>query len=172
MASDNELMQVLLDRVSTAQLSRRAFLYLTGAAGLGAAVSPGLVDKAFAAGENQTANRAKLEVAYDYIVIGAGASGAIVAGELSKTGAKVLVVESGGADTAPTISNPSAAVIASPTTRFRNAARIMRPDRSAHHRMKRTNRIVMVPFRSAFSLTVANSSSAIATGPVRRRFAW
>ena len=32
---------------------------------------------------------------------------AIVAGELSKTGAKVLVVESGGADTAPTIGNPS-----------------------------------------------------------------
>ena len=107
MASGNELIQGLLDRVSTAQLSRRTFLYLTGAAGLGAAVSPGLVDKAFAAGENQTANRAKLEVAYDYIVIGAGASGAIVAGELSKTGAKVLVVESGGADTAPTISNPS-----------------------------------------------------------------
>jgi len=39
--------------------------------------------------------------------VGAGASGAIVAGELSKTGAKVLAVESGGADTAPTISNPS-----------------------------------------------------------------
>jgi choline dehydrogenase len=44
---------------------------------------------------------------YDYIVIGAGASGSVIAGELSKTGAEVLVVESGGADTAPTISNPS-----------------------------------------------------------------
>jgi choline dehydrogenase len=44
---------------------------------------------------------------YDYIVIGAGASGSVIAGELSKTGADVLVVESGGADTAPTISNPS-----------------------------------------------------------------
>jgi choline dehydrogenase len=43
----------------------------------------------------------------DYIVIGAGASGSVIAGELSKTGADVLVVESGGADTAPTISNPS-----------------------------------------------------------------
>jgi choline dehydrogenase len=107
MASDNELMQVLLDRVSAAQLSRRTFLNLTGAAGLGAAVSPGMVEKALAAGENQTANRTSLEGAYDYIVIGAGASGAIVAGELSKTGAKVLVVESGGVDTAPTISNPS-----------------------------------------------------------------
>jgi choline dehydrogenase len=107
MASDNELMQTLLDRVSAAQLSRRTFLNLTAAAGLGAAVSPGMVDKAFAAGENQAANRSSLESAYNYIVVGAGASGAIVAGELSKTGAKVLVVESGGADTAPTISNPS-----------------------------------------------------------------
>jgi choline dehydrogenase len=44
---------------------------------------------------------------YDYIIVGAGASGSVIAGELSKTGAEVLVIESGPADTAPTISNPS-----------------------------------------------------------------
>ena len=44
---------------------------------------------------------------YDYIVVSAGASGSVIAGELSKTGADVLVVESGGADDAPTVSNPS-----------------------------------------------------------------
>jgi choline dehydrogenase len=44
---------------------------------------------------------------YDYIVVGGGAAGSVVAGELSKTGADVLLVESGGADSAPTISNPS-----------------------------------------------------------------
>jgi choline dehydrogenase len=44
---------------------------------------------------------------YDYIVVGAGAAGSVVAGELAKSGAEVLVVESGGADSAPTISNPS-----------------------------------------------------------------
>jgi len=44
---------------------------------------------------------------YDYIVVGGGASGSVVAGELSKTGAEVLVIESGPADTAPTIGNPS-----------------------------------------------------------------
>jgi choline dehydrogenase len=44
---------------------------------------------------------------YDYIIVGAGASGSVLAGELSKTGAEVLVVESGPADTAPTIGNPS-----------------------------------------------------------------
>jgi choline dehydrogenase len=44
---------------------------------------------------------------YDYIIVGAGAAGSVIAGELSKTGAEVLVTESGPADTAPTISNPS-----------------------------------------------------------------
>src|ERR1700721_3947772 len=53
------------------------------------------------------ANPAALRDSYGYIVVGAGASGSVIAGELSKTGAEVLVVESGGADTAPTISNPS-----------------------------------------------------------------
>src|SRR5258708_15819170 len=43
---------------------------------------------------------------YDYIIVGGGASGSVVAGELSKTGAEVLVIESGPADTAPTIGNP------------------------------------------------------------------
>jgi choline dehydrogenase len=52
-------------------------------------------------------NQSKPKRAYDYIVIGSGASGAIVAGELSKTGAEVMVVECGGEDTGPTISNPS-----------------------------------------------------------------
>jgi choline dehydrogenase len=107
MTNANETMQVLLDQVASGQLSRRRFLTVAGAAGLTAGFSAAIVDHAFAAGDNQAANQAKLEDAYDYIIVGAGASGAIVAGELSKTGAKVLVVESGGADTAPTISNPS-----------------------------------------------------------------
>jgi choline dehydrogenase len=34
-------------------------------------------------------NQSKPKPAYDYIVIGTGASGAIIAGELSKTGADV-----------------------------------------------------------------------------------
>ena len=110
-ANENEIIQSLLDRVASGRLSRRRFMTVAGAVGLTAGLGGGLlgamVDQAFAAGDNQAANQAKLEGAYDYIVVGAGASGAIVAGELSKTGAKVLVVESGGADTAPTISNPS-----------------------------------------------------------------
>jgi choline dehydrogenase len=44
---------------------------------------------------------------YDYIVVGAGAAGSVLAAELSKSGAQVLVIESGGPDDAPTIANPS-----------------------------------------------------------------
>jgi choline dehydrogenase len=44
---------------------------------------------------------------YDYVIVGVGASGAVIAGELSKIGADILAIESGGADDAPTISSPS-----------------------------------------------------------------
>src|SRR6202046_5744745 len=44
---------------------------------------------------------------FDYIVVGAGAAGSVLAAELSASGAEVLVVESGGPDEAPTIANPS-----------------------------------------------------------------
>jgi choline dehydrogenase-like flavoprotein len=107
MTNANEMIQVLLDQVASGVLSRHRFLTVASAAGLPAGLSGATVHQALAAGETQAANQAKVEGAYDYIVVGAGSSGSIIAGELSKTGAKILVVESGGADTAPTITNPS-----------------------------------------------------------------
>src|ERR1700680_4875340 len=44
---------------------------------------------------------------YDFIVVGAGASGSVLAAELSASGAQLLVVEPGDPDDAPTIANPS-----------------------------------------------------------------
>src|SRR5450631_2922027 len=107
MSNNHELMQALLDRVARGQLNRRQFMSAAALAGLTVALPGAMVQQALAASENQQVNQARLEGAYDYIIVGAGASGSIVAGELSKTGAKVLLVESGGADSAPTIPNPS-----------------------------------------------------------------
>jgi choline dehydrogenase len=44
---------------------------------------------------------------YDYIIVGAGSAGCVLAAELAASGAQVLIVESGGSDDAPTIANPS-----------------------------------------------------------------
>ena len=43
----------------------------------------------------------------DFIVVGAGAAGSVLAAELSASGAHVLVIEFGGPDNAPTVANPS-----------------------------------------------------------------
>src|SRR6266576_1313430 len=51
--------------------------------------------------------RASLRPSYDHVIVGAGAAGCVLAGELSASGAQVLLIESGGADDAPTILNPS-----------------------------------------------------------------
>jgi choline dehydrogenase len=52
-------------------------------------------------------NASNKEKRYDFIVVGAGAAGSVLAAELSASSAQVLVIESGGPDDAPTIANPS-----------------------------------------------------------------
>ena len=52
-------------------------------------------------------NTSNLKGQYDYIVVGAGAAGSVLAAELSASGAQVLVIESGGLDDGPTVTNPS-----------------------------------------------------------------
>src|SRR5882672_8213539 len=52
-------------------------------------------------------NESNDEKRYDYIVVGAGAAGSVLAAELSASGAQVLVIESGGPDDGPTILDPS-----------------------------------------------------------------
>ncbi len=53
------------------------------------------------------ANKSNEHKSYDYIVVGAGAAGSVLAAELSASGEQVLVIGSGGSDDAPTIMNPS-----------------------------------------------------------------
>ena len=59
-----------------------------------------------------TSNK-EIQSHYDFIVVGAGAAGSVLAAELSASGAQVLVIESGGPDDAPTIANPASGFIMS-----------------------------------------------------------
>jgi choline dehydrogenase len=102
-----EWIQILLDHAASGQSGAREFLKDVSAAAIAGGLSAPTVQQALTAGATQTLNRANAKRAYDYIVIGSGASGSVIAGELSKTGAEVLVVEAGGEDAGATITNPS-----------------------------------------------------------------
>jgi choline dehydrogenase len=103
---DAERAQSLLDMLARGALTRRRFIELMRAVGLGAAVGGFAVQAAAAAGENQQRRRRALRRGYDYIVIGAGAAGCIVAAELAETGAEVLLLEAGGTDEVPEVETP------------------------------------------------------------------
>lgn len=104
-----EQAQQLLDKLSRGQIDRRSLLRLAGAAGIGSLLAPLTLQEAAAAGATQLANRKALQAGYDYIIVGAGAAGCILASELSATGAKVLILEAGGDEEAAgeQVTNPS-----------------------------------------------------------------
>lgn len=101
-----EAAQQLLDRVARGTLGRRDFMKLAAATGIAALLGIGETEQAFAAGETQVANRRAIKASYDYIVVGAGAAGCIVAARLADAGAEVLLVESGGSDDSPQVTTP------------------------------------------------------------------
>ena len=73
-----------------------------------------------------TSNK-EIQSHYDFIVVGAGAAGSVLAAELSASGAQVLVVESGGPDDAPTIA--TVCERSSSARRCAGVSRIMRAPR-------------------------------------------
>ena len=78
------------------------------------------------------ANKSNEEKRSDYIVVGVGAAGSVLAAELSASGAQVLVIESGGPDDAPTI-RPAAA----PTGGLAACARHLRLPSGTRQRARR-----------------------------------
>ncbi len=95
---ETERREQVLDKISNGAIDGR---------GLTTMANPITADASFGTAEVQRTNRAALRGSYDYVIVGAGASGSVIAGELAKSGADVLLVESGGMDDGSTISNPS-----------------------------------------------------------------
>lgn len=111
MKTNNDL---LLERLEhsflNGKMSRRSFLAAALATGLmGIMPLRALADELENIRKVQSDKTAKLEQAYDYIVVGSGSAGCALVGTLAaKTDAKILLIEAGDWDAAPTVDDPRA----------------------------------------------------------------
>jgi choline dehydrogenase len=103
---DKELLARLCQRASRGQIERRSFLRLAGAMGLQAAFASALADSVAAAPVQE--RHRSIEAGYDYIVVGSGSAGSVVASRLAAGGQRrVLLVEAGTSDLgSPHLSSP------------------------------------------------------------------
>jgi choline dehydrogenase len=89
------------------EIDRATFVARAADLGLPATVVSEAAEKFLAIAANQTARRAALRSSYDYIVIGSGASGSVVARRLAENrNAQVVLLEAGGDDLKPGILIP------------------------------------------------------------------
>jgi len=103
-ASTGVKFALLEGQLLTRELDRSTFVQRATGLGLPAAAVSEAAEKYLAIAANQTARRAGLRSSYDYIVIGSGASGSVVARRLAENkDAQVLLLEAGGDDLKPGI---------------------------------------------------------------------
>ncbi|HSI56432.1 MAG TPA: GMC family oxidoreductase N-terminal domain-containing protein [Ideonella sp.] len=104
---NGDLINQLEDALYRGQLGRRQFLRLALAAGAGMATAQAMAQEGGDAAITQLYNARNLQPEYDYIVVGSGTGGSVVAGRLAaETDARVLVLEAGGTDQVPAVLNP------------------------------------------------------------------
>ncbi|HSW06142.1 GMC family oxidoreductase [Aquabacterium sp.] len=101
----------LLDQCETllskGRIERRQFMALAIGLGVGGAQATTMAEQALRVQQNQETLAKALRTRYDYIVCGSGSAGSVIAGELARrTGALVLLLEAGGTDLTPNVTNP------------------------------------------------------------------
>jgi choline dehydrogenase len=66
-------------RAAAGQIDRRSFLRLVAALGVGSTVAAAMADRALAAPSAQGLAGRNIESSYDYIIVGAGSAGCVIA---------------------------------------------------------------------------------------------
>ena len=107
-SASGDAINAMVDAAYRGHVDRRRFMKMLIAAGVSAAVARDMAEQAAQAQSNQAVQLANLRSEYDYIVVGAGAAGCVMAHRLSQNGqASVLVIEGGGTNLdQEKISNP------------------------------------------------------------------
>lgn len=102
-----DLLNALEDALYRGQIGRRAFMLGALATGASLASAQAMAQDGGDAAIMQHYNARNLQPEYDYVVVGSGSGGAVVAGRLAEeTGARVLVLEAGGTDQVAAVQNP------------------------------------------------------------------
>ena len=95
--NNSETINALIDGAYVGRIDRRTFMRGLIVAGVSAATARDMADHAAYAQANQTAQLANLKSEYDYMIVGAGSAGCVMAHRLSQDGrVSVLVIEGGG----------------------------------------------------------------------------
>jgi len=90
------------------KIGRRAFIKMALAAGLAPYAAEAMAQAGADAAVNQLYNNKNLKKSYDFIIIGCGSGGSVVAGRLAaETNADILVLEGGGSDQVENVQVPA-----------------------------------------------------------------
>jgi len=106
LASGDQL-NLLESALFRGKIGRREFIKMAVAAGVSLAAASVIAKQGEAVAINQLYNSQALKSSYDYIVIGSGTGGAVVAGRLAaETNAQILLLEAGGSDQVDAVQIP------------------------------------------------------------------
>jgi choline dehydrogenase len=102
-----ELVNAAEDALYRGKLNRRSFIKIALAAGVAMPAAQVMAQDGEAAAINQQYNSKSLQKSYDFVVVGSGSGGAVVAGRLAmETDAQVLLLEAGGTDQVDNVQVP------------------------------------------------------------------